>query len=108
VNGGQRLADVGNDAGVAYETGWVTSDNANLAPTNGSLACGAKYATWTLTLLSCGGRTELIDGPVVPTGAGWLDQRGVSASRVECGRAVREHSAGVQVAPSPECLREST
>ncbi len=30
-----------------YETGWVASDNSNLAPTNDNLACGPNYPTWT-------------------------------------------------------------
>ena len=36
LNGGQGLANSGS-AGT-YETGWVTSDNSNIAPTNGNLA----------------------------------------------------------------------
>ncbi len=36
LNGGLGLIDVGasSAAGTAYETGWLTSDNANVAPTN--------------------------------------------------------------------------
>jgi formylglycine-generating enzyme required for sulfatase activity len=42
--------DVGSptDAGVVYETGWVTSDNSNIAPTDDHLACNRGCAeTWT-------------------------------------------------------------
>ncbi len=50
LTGGLGLVDVGAaaDAGVAYETGWVASDGANIAPTDGNLACGGGTdATWT-------------------------------------------------------------
>jgi formylglycine-generating enzyme required for sulfatase activity len=50
LNGGKGLVDVtAPDAGVgvvAYETGWVASDDSNIAPTSQNLACGP-YATWT-------------------------------------------------------------
>ena len=48
LNGGQGLANSGS-AG-AYEPGWVTSDDGNVAPTDANLACtqpSAGYATWT-------------------------------------------------------------
>jgi formylglycine-generating enzyme required for sulfatase activity len=38
--------NVGDDAGVAYETGWVASDNSNIAPTNANLTCPGSSA-WT-------------------------------------------------------------
>jgi formylglycine-generating enzyme len=47
LNGGQGLVNVGGDAGVAYEPGWVASDDSNIAPTNANLACGAGFSTWT-------------------------------------------------------------
>jgi formylglycine-generating enzyme required for sulfatase activity len=54
LNGGQGLLDLGasNDAGAAYESGWLTSDNGNLAPTDANLTqCGGAgadpFATWT-------------------------------------------------------------
>ena len=48
LNGGQGLLNVGSDAGVEYETGWVASDSSNIAPTNANLDCGF-YSTWTNT-----------------------------------------------------------
>jgi len=47
LNRGQGLVNVGNDAAVAYETGWVASDNSNIGPTNTNLACDSRYSTWT-------------------------------------------------------------
>ncbi len=50
LNAGQGLVNVGapGDAGVAYETGWVATDDSNVAPTSTNLTCGpAGYATWT-------------------------------------------------------------
>lgn len=54
TNGSMGLLNAGSDAGVAYETGWVPSDDGNVAPTNDNLACfygigpeWAGYATWT-------------------------------------------------------------
>ena len=46
LNGGQGLVNVGDDAGGAYETGWVPSDNSNIAPTDANLACPG-LSTWT-------------------------------------------------------------
>jgi sulfatase modifying factor 1 len=47
LNGGQGLANSGSGGG--YETGWLTSDNSNVAPTNANLGCndGNSYQTWT-------------------------------------------------------------
>jgi formylglycine-generating enzyme required for sulfatase activity len=49
LNGGQGLVDVAAlpDAGTVYETGWVTADDSNIAPTNANLACDGAYQTWT-------------------------------------------------------------
>jgi formylglycine-generating enzyme required for sulfatase activity len=47
LNGGQGLVNAGFDAGVAYEPGWATSDNGNVAPTNANLACESQFPTWT-------------------------------------------------------------
>jgi len=47
LNGGKGLVNVGSDAGVEYETGWVASDDGNLAPTNANLSCMPPYSTWT-------------------------------------------------------------
>ncbi len=38
-----------NATGGGYEPGWVTTDNGNIAPTNGSLGCSDSDATWTNT-----------------------------------------------------------
>ena len=32
---------------VIYETGWVTSDNVGIVPTDANLACGGQFDTWT-------------------------------------------------------------
>lgn len=47
LNGGQGLVNVGGDAGVGYETGWLASDDGNIAPTNANLTCYPGYDTWT-------------------------------------------------------------
>jgi formylglycine-generating enzyme len=50
LNQGLGLVNVGDDGGVAYETGWVASDDSNVAPTNTNLTTGSRcypYATWT-------------------------------------------------------------
>jgi formylglycine-generating enzyme len=47
LNGGRGLVNASPDAGVRYETGWVTSDDANIAPTDVNLDCDADFATWT-------------------------------------------------------------
>jgi formylglycine-generating enzyme required for sulfatase activity len=51
LNGGEGLVDVGvgspADAGIVYETGWIATDNSNIAPTNMNLALCGSYATWT-------------------------------------------------------------
>jgi formylglycine-generating enzyme len=51
LNGGLGLVNVAVDAGVAYETGWVASDDSNIAPTDSNLACDAYHdsGTWTPT-----------------------------------------------------------
>jgi formylglycine-generating enzyme len=47
LNGGNGLLAVGGDAATEYEPGWVTSDDAEVAPTSANLACDATAATWT-------------------------------------------------------------
>jgi formylglycine-generating enzyme required for sulfatase activity len=51
LNGGLGLVNVGDDAGLAYEPGWVATDDVNVAPTSTNLNCiGANdypTATWT-------------------------------------------------------------
>jgi sulfatase modifying factor 1 len=47
LNGGQGLANSG-DPGT-YETGWSTSWNSDVDPTNANLACVSPYDTWTNT-----------------------------------------------------------
>ncbi len=56
LNGGLGLAAYNLDAGVSYEPGWLTADNANIAPTDANLnptcagtECPANYPTWTPT-----------------------------------------------------------
>jgi formylglycine-generating enzyme required for sulfatase activity len=45
LNGGLGLANSG--ASGAYETGWVTTDNSNIAPTDTNLTCDPVTSTWT-------------------------------------------------------------
>jgi formylglycine-generating enzyme required for sulfatase activity len=45
LNGGSGL----NATGGGFEPGWVTTDNTNIQPTNGNLACDPNHATWTAT-----------------------------------------------------------
>ncbi len=48
LSSGQGLVDVGDDAGLAYEPGWVAADDSNLAPTAANLTSGpGGIATWT-------------------------------------------------------------
>ena len=50
LNGGQGLANSGSPG--TYETGWVTTDDSKISPTNTNLACTVPspgYATWTNT-----------------------------------------------------------
>jgi formylglycine-generating enzyme len=47
LNGGQGLASSGVPG--AFEPGWATSDNVNVAPTDQNLGCDPNYATWTTT-----------------------------------------------------------
>jgi sulfatase modifying factor 1 len=49
LSGGSGLQDVGLvDAGLAYEQGWLASDDANVSPTTANLACSS-FGTWTAT-----------------------------------------------------------
>jgi sulfatase modifying factor 1 len=52
LNGGKGLATGGTDAGPGFEPGWLSLDDANLAPTDANLGCtgplvGAGFSTWT-------------------------------------------------------------
>jgi sulfatase modifying factor 1 len=49
LNSGQGLANSASSG--TYETGWVVSDDSNIAPTNTNLACSSSpsYSTWTDT-----------------------------------------------------------
>jgi formylglycine-generating enzyme required for sulfatase activity len=48
LNGGRGLRNVGDDAGLAYEPGWVASDSSSIAPTDLNLACSPDHDdTWT-------------------------------------------------------------
>jgi formylglycine-generating enzyme required for sulfatase activity len=54
LNGGLGLVNVGDDAGLEYEPGWVSSDDNNIAPTNTNLTCSlpagapaSPFHTWT-------------------------------------------------------------
>jgi hypothetical protein len=63
LNGGQGLANSG--VPDTYETGWVASDDSNVAPTDDNLACEAPYDTWTPDVgdqetlpINCGGASS--------------------------------------------------
>ena len=45
LDGGQGLANSASPG--AHETGWVKSDDSNVAPTDANLACTGSYDTWT-------------------------------------------------------------
>jgi formylglycine-generating enzyme len=45
LNGALGLANAANDAGLAYEPGWVPTDDRNIVPTDANLRCGA--SSWT-------------------------------------------------------------
>ncbi len=50
LNGGHGLVNVGDDAGLAYEPGWVATDDSNVAPTSTNLTADGfknRSATWT-------------------------------------------------------------
>jgi formylglycine-generating enzyme len=50
LNGGNGLVNAGDDAGLAFEPGWVASDDNSVAPTDGNLTSSCddpSYATWT-------------------------------------------------------------
>jgi formylglycine-generating enzyme required for sulfatase activity len=46
LNGGQGLVAVGEDAGLAYEPGWLATDDVNVSPPS-HLACQPPFDTWT-------------------------------------------------------------
>lgn len=50
LNGGAGLSATAG----GYEGGWVTTDDASIAPTNSNLSCATDYATWT----ACAGSNE--------------------------------------------------
>jgi sulfatase modifying factor 1 len=45
LNGGQGLANSARSG--TYETGWLTTDNGRVAPTDANLACSGSSGTWT-------------------------------------------------------------
>jgi formylglycine-generating enzyme required for sulfatase activity len=47
LNGGLGLANTEGEAGVAYETGWVSSDDSAIVPTDANLTCESQFQTWT-------------------------------------------------------------
>jgi formylglycine-generating enzyme required for sulfatase activity len=85
LNSGLGLVSVGGDAGLAYEPGWVTSENSNIAPTNTNLACNPTWQnqTWTNTAgsqenlpINCVNWWESVafciwDGGFLPSEAEW-------------------------------------
>jgi formylglycine-generating enzyme required for sulfatase activity len=83
LNGGQGLVNIGDDSGVEYETGWLTSYDSNIAPTSANLACYPDYATWTPSVgdhenlpINCINWSEayafcIWDGGFLPSEAEW-------------------------------------
>ena len=47
LNGGQGLSNSASPG--TFESGWLASDNTNIAPTNANLSCGQQSTTWTST-----------------------------------------------------------
>jgi sulfatase modifying factor 1 len=47
LNGGRGLVDARQIPPQGFESGWLTSDNANVAPTNANLACDPPFSAWT-------------------------------------------------------------
>jgi|CZKU01.1.fsa_nt_gi sulfatase modifying factor 1 len=49
LNGGLGIVNAAVDGGIAYEPGWVASDDTNIVPTNANLACDpySDSGTWT-------------------------------------------------------------
>jgi formylglycine-generating enzyme len=47
LNEGAGLANVESDGDSTYETGWLTSDDSNIAPTDANLSSDAPFCTWT-------------------------------------------------------------
>lgn len=57
LNGGQGLASAVDDGGVAFEPGWVASDDGQIAPTDANLTCDHFVgSTWTS---AAGGHEDL-------------------------------------------------
>jgi formylglycine-generating enzyme required for sulfatase activity len=83
LNGGQGLVSVGGDAGLGYEPGWLSSDDANVSPTSANLECDPHYATWTTSVgtnesrpINCVNWYEayafcIWDGGFLPSSAEW-------------------------------------
>jgi sulfatase modifying factor 1 len=85
LNGCRGLVNAAEDAGVAYEDGWVSLDDGMIAPTDVDLVCGPlpAFATWTHSAgdnetrpITCVNWYEayafcIWDGGFLPTEAEW-------------------------------------
>jgi formylglycine-generating enzyme required for sulfatase activity len=83
LNAGNGLTNSGTGASVTYETGWVASDDGDIAPTNTNLGCESQFDTWTASAgshenlpINCVNWYEayafcIWDGGVLPSEAEW-------------------------------------
>jgi formylglycine-generating enzyme required for sulfatase activity len=91
LNGGNGL----NVWGGGFEPGWIASDDSNVAPTDGNLACLPMYSSWTSTAgnqenlpINCVNWYEayafcIWDGGFLPSEAEWMNAAVGGAAELE-------------------------